>query len=300
MREKFVIKFDHKDNIVGYRWYNPEVKQIGIVQIAHGLSEHILRYDEFANFLVNNGFQVIGADHYHHGESAEDPKNVGIISDYDFIDAVIKSIKLVREEFSSEFTGIRCLFSHSMGSISTQEYIQRYQNDYDKVVLSGTDVGDFKYKMLKILSSITSKNNPEKCSKIINSLTFGNFQKKFPEKSKFNWLSKNEKNILNYEADPLCGAPVPDMAYHSIACSLNKTFKKSSIKKINKNLKIFIFSGAKDPVSNFGKSVNKLHKKYKAMGLNVSKKLYANLRHETLNENERFDVYNDVIKFLKD
>ena len=42
MRERFVIKFDDKDDIVGYRWYNPDVKPIGTIQIAHGLSEHVL------------------------------------------------------------------------------------------------------------------------------------------------------------------------------------------------------------------------------------------------------------------
>ena len=231
MRERFVIKFDDKDDIVGYRWYNPDVKPIGTIQIAHGLSEHVLRYDEFANFLVDNGFQVLGEDHYHHGESAEEPSKVGVISDYDFIDAVIKSIKLVREEFASEFTGIRCLFSHSMGSISSQEYIQRYPNDFDKVILSGTDVGDARYGLLKILTSMTSKNDPARCSKLINKLTFGGFQKKFEEDSEFNWLSKSSENIKNYEADPLCGAPVPDMVYHSIACSLRKSFKKSSTSK---------------------------------------------------------------------
>lgn len=50
MRERFVIKFDDKDDIVGYRWYNPDVKPIGTIQIAHGLSEHVLRYDEFRIF----------------------------------------------------------------------------------------------------------------------------------------------------------------------------------------------------------------------------------------------------------
>ena len=249
--------------------------------------------------LVDNGFQVLGEDHYHHGESAEEPSKVGVISDYDFIDAVIKSIKLVREEFASEFTGIRCLFSHSMGSISSQEYIQRYPNDFDKLILSGTDVGDARYGLLKILTSMTSKNDPARCSKLINKLTFGGFQKKFEEDSEFNWLSKSSENIKNYEADPLCGAPVPDMVYHSIACSLRKSFKKSSIEKVNKNLKIFIFSGAKDPVSNFGKSVNKLYKKYQKAGLSVSKKLYEDLRHESLNENERYEIYNDVLNFFK-
>lgn len=58
---------------------------------------------------------------------------------------MIKSLHLVREEFANDFQGITCLFSHSMGSITAQEYIQKYPNDFQKVILSGTDVGDLRY-----------------------------------------------------------------------------------------------------------------------------------------------------------
>ena len=43
--------------------WSPEGKPRGIVQIAHGVAEHIGRYDEFARFLTENGFLVAGNDH---------------------------------------------------------------------------------------------------------------------------------------------------------------------------------------------------------------------------------------------
>ena len=72
MRERFEIKFDEKAKLVVYKWTNSNVKTIGCVQIAHGLSEHVTRYDAFANFLADHGFTVLAEDHYQHGESAED------------------------------------------------------------------------------------------------------------------------------------------------------------------------------------------------------------------------------------
>lgn len=213
MRERLKIKFDEKNNLVGYKWIaTGKIK--GIVQIAHGLSEHVVRYDDFANFLNEHGYHVIAFDHYHHGESVEEHNDLGIIEDYDFITAVVRGIKLVRETFKDDFMGKKILFSHSMGSISTQTYIQQYPNDFDKVILSGTDVGDIRYAFLKLLTSITTKKHDFRTSsKLVHNLTFGNFEKKFKEKSSFNWLSKNPDNIKNYELDPLCGAPVSDRTY---------------------------------------------------------------------------------------
>lgn len=302
MRERFKLKFDDIDDIICYKWHNIDNKNPkGTILIAHGLSEHVTRYDDFANFLVKEGYIVLGMDHYHHGESADSPDNVGIIEKYDFIDAVIKGIKLVREEFKDLFTKNSCLFGHSMGSIASQTYIQRYPNDFNKVILSGTDVGDFKYVLLKLLTNLTVKKGDFKTStKLVYSLTFGGFERKFQNRYQFNWLSVNQDNIANYINDPLCGASVSDSVYKSISNALRGSFKTKNIRKINPNSKIFIFSGSEDPVSAMGKSVNKLYKKYKNANLTVFKKLYPGLRHEVLNENEKLETYKDVIKFLNE
>ena len=196
MKERFELKFDDKNNLIVYKWSNPDRPAIGCVQISHGLSEHITRYEDFANFLVSKGFTVIGDDHYQHGESCKDLSKLGKVEEYDFIDAMIKSLHLVREEFANDFQGITCLFSHSMGSITAQEYIQKYPNDFQKVILSGTDVGDLRYLFLQWITSLSiKKNDCITSSKFVHNITFGNFQKKFSEDSKFNWLSKNMENI---------------------------------------------------------------------------------------------------------
>lgn len=86
MKERFELKFDDKNNLIVYKWSNPDRPAIGCVQISHGLSEHITRYEDFANFLVSKGFTVIGDDHYQHGESCKDLSKLGKVEEYDFID----------------------------------------------------------------------------------------------------------------------------------------------------------------------------------------------------------------------
>jgi alpha-beta hydrolase superfamily lysophospholipase len=41
----------------------PSDTPAAIVQIAHGMAEHISRYDEFASYLNQNGILVVGNDH---------------------------------------------------------------------------------------------------------------------------------------------------------------------------------------------------------------------------------------------
>ena len=76
--------------------------------------------------------------------------------------------------------------------------------------------------------------------------------------------------------------------------------KKKFLKKIRKDLDIFIISGKEDPVTNFSKDVEKLHKMYNKLGIqNVDTKVYDGMRHEILNEDDREQVYADVVAFFK-
>lgn len=62
---------DKKTNIHAVRWM-PEGKPVGIIQIAHGVTEYILRYEDFARYLTDKGFIVTGNDHLGHGKSIAD------------------------------------------------------------------------------------------------------------------------------------------------------------------------------------------------------------------------------------
>ena len=59
---------------------------------------------------------------------------------------------------------------------------------------------------------------------------------------------------------------------------------------------VAIFSGALDPVGGAGKLVEKLYKQYVDLGVkDVSIKLYADARHEILNEICRDEVFADFL-----
>ena len=60
--EFYMPSTDGEDMLHVIEW-KPEGKVRGILQISHGMIEHIGRYDRFARFMVKQGFLVIGNDH---------------------------------------------------------------------------------------------------------------------------------------------------------------------------------------------------------------------------------------------
>lgn len=299
MKIKKIIPFEDV-NLTTYLWKNETVKCIGTIQIFHGMAEHILRYDDFAEILAKKGYIVIGHDHYAHGNSTVINK-IGVIETGDFMKKIIDACKAVHNEYSEYFTKNNFLFAHSMGSMAAQRYIQLYPDDFNKVILCGTDIGNIKYKMSIILTNnIIKKYGSISYTKIVKKFSMDAFNKKFKaEHPSLGWLSVNKENIANYENDQLCGAEFPTNYYNSISKLLVEAAKPKNIELINKESKILLIAGIEDPVTNFTKSTNKLLKLYKKHNIIAKKIIYNNARHELLNENEntKTKVINDIIEF---
>ena len=280
------LKYDEKVNLCVYIW-EPSGQVKGTIQIAHGMAEHLARYDAFGTKYAKMGYLVIGADHYAHGLSVKEVKDIGVVTDYDFMDTILGSIKAVRSHYESLFGSNNILFAHSMGSMACQRYIELYPDDFNKVIISGTDYPFGKYAFAKILTSSSGKTGKIKYSKFIDNLGVGSFNKKFnKEYPKVAWLSSNKENYLAYEKDPLSGAMFPNNYYHSLAEMLLLSKKKEERAKISKELKILIIAGSNDPVGGFGKGPTKLYNDYEKLLSkdNVQLTLLENGRHECLNE----------------
>ncbi len=301
MREERILKFDPNINIVSYRWYSPNMKVRGVVELFHGMAENILRYDEFANELVKNGFMVIGHDHIAHGATASSPDEIGKVYNYDFMDAILKGMKLVRDEYDDYFKDkTRFAFAHSMGSMAMQRYIQKFPHDFDAVVLSGTDIGGGKYHFAKVLTKMFMKKNKITYSKFILSLTTGGFNKKFKnDHPKFGWLSRNLDNIKLYEENDYCGVDFPTNYFYSLSKMMCENVKKKNLNQINSKIRLFLYSGTEDPVSRYGCAIKKLARLYRNHGLDVTSKLIPKARHEVHNESAAIkkDLLNDIISF---
>lgn len=301
----FTFKGEEDIDIYVYKYEPIEKENInGIVQISHGMSEEAGRYKRFANYLTDNGYIVYINDHRGHGKSAENINRIGILAQKDGIHCIVKDLNKLTKIINTENNGLPIfLLSHSMGSFAAQKYIIDYSEDIDGVILSGTNglhgiEVDLGFLVAKVMSKIQGR---EKKAYLIDKLAFGGFNKKFkPNKSEFDWLSRDFKEVEKYIENEYCGVVFSNGYFYDLFKLFKEIRNINNLKKINSKLPIYIFAGDKDPVGKFGKGITKLYENYKKVGIeNVEFKLYSGGRHEMLNEINKDEVINDTINWIK-
>ena len=301
---EFTFKSEDGKEIYGCKWV-PAKKPTAILQIAHGMAEHINRYGGFAEALTNEGFAVYGNDHRGHGKTEKSIEDLGYFADENGWDKVVRDMKLLTETAEKDFSGIPVfLFGHSMGSLLSRNYIMEYGKNLKGVILSGT-AGDpgLLGKIGSIIAKSELKKNGKKArSPKLDDLSFGTFNKAFrPNRTKFDWLTRDNTEVDKYVNDDYCGGIFTVGFFNDLLRVIARINQKSNIAKILKTLPVYLFSGEKDPVGKNTKSVMSVVKSFKKTGItDVTVKFYKDARHDMLNEINKEEVHKDIIGWLKD
>ena len=277
-----------------YDWsiQNPKKQMI----IIHGLAEHAKRYDDFAQFLNKKGISVFSMDLRGHGESIDD--GLGTFSKKDGWLKVIEDIKLLYLYVKnlSPDTDI-VLFGHSMGSIFARALLQKTADKYEKCVLSGVTIS--KPGLRDVAPFLASLFPQRKPAKVLDNLTFGDFSKAFrPNRTKFDWLSRDKEQVDKYVADEKCGFVATGSMFKDVASVLLFTLKDKNINSMPKDTPIFIISGENDPAGSFGYDAKYLAESYNKAGITADFKIYKSARHELINEINNKEVYEDIAEFV--
>lgn len=300
---EFTFKGSDNKQIHAYKWL-PETKVKGVLQVAHGMAEHAMRYEGFANYLNTQGYALYANDHRGHGKTAGSVENLGYFADKKGWDLVVEDMHLLTKKIKEEQPNIPVfLFGHSMGSFLSRDYISQYGNDLKGVILSATagdpgflgKIGTF---VAKMQSLIKGKNN---FSDLLDKLSFGEFNKPFePSRTTFDWLSRDEAEVDKYINDPYCGTVFTSGFFVDLLTGISKINKMTCIKKVPKNLPVYFMAGEKDPVGDFTKGVSEIFHKFQDAGIqNINRKFYLGARHEILNETNREEVYQDIFTWLE-
>lgn len=277
-------------------WPNKHAK--AWVHILHGMAEHASRYDDFARFLVSCGYSVIAHNHRGHGSSPT--CEIGLYADADGWEKVQQDIDVIRDTIKDDKPYF--MFAHSMGTFITQAYLAKQPKHISGLILSGSNIQPTPLlkagRMVAKLEKMRLGHNNN--SALLQFLSFGSFNKAFkPNRTDFDWLSKDEAQVDAYINDPLCGFDCSVQLWLDLFSGLIDLYGNKSFAQIQNDLPILIFGGDKDPVGEMGKGLPKLANAYKKAGQNrVELKLYENGRHEMLNEVNRNTVYKDVSTWL--
>jgi len=282
---------------------NKEEPLRGVVQIAHGIGEHIGRYEAVALALNKEGFAVYGNDHRGHGRTANDGKTLGQYTGENFWnDAVLdmhEMTELIKSEHPDTFF---ILLGHSLGSLLGRDYISRYGAEVDAVIVSGT-AGYIKVlgpAGVAITNLLVRFRGRTATSPFIESFFFDQFNRKFkPNRTKLDWLSRDRKEVDKFDKDPLRSEKFNVGILYAAAFGGKMANAPDTLKKTPKNLPMYIFSGDQDPVGEMGEGVKRVYRDYKKAGMKkLTLKLYPGGRHEMLNETNRKEVIADMINWI--
>lgn len=299
----YYLSKDEKTQIHASEWI-PEGTPRAILQICHGMVEYIGRYADFAQYLSGNGFYLTGNDHLGHGESVVSDDMHGYFGKDRGNEYVIGDIHELRCRTAEKFPGVPYfMLGHSMGSFLLQQYIEMYGEGLKGAIIMGT--GSQPKAVLKagklLCRTMSAFRGQMYRSSLVDNTAFGSYNKRFePARTTHDWLTKDEKIVDKYLADPWCTFMFTVNAYYQMFRGMEYLQNKDHIAQIPKDLPLLLVSGAEDPVGDFGKGVTQAYESYKEAGIrDLQMKLYPGDRHEILNELDRQQVYEDLKNWLE-
>ncbi len=302
-KEFYYLSRDGKTQIHAVEWI-PEGRVSGVLQLCHGMVEYIERYNEFAEYMCEHGYYVIGHDHLGHGKSVNSEADYGYFPEKDGNRFVIGDIQQLRVMTEKKYPDTPYLMlGHSMGSFLLRQYLTMYGEGLAGVVIMGTG-----YQPLIILKAgqmicriAALFKGWRYRSKFVDNLSFGGFNKKFePSETSRDWVTSDKELRQKYVEDPLCMFRFTLGGYYQMFEGMKVLVKKEYFSHIPKDLPVLFTAGSDDPVGAFGKNVKKVYRQFKAAGMQkVAIKLYAGGRHEVLNETNRTQVYEDLYQWCE-
>lgn len=300
--EFYIRSTNGRNRLHVIQWQPVEVVR-AILQISHGMGEHTERYDEFATFMARNGILVIGNDHLGHGESVKDADELGYFDAKRRSGTVVTDMARVTRDIRARYPGVPFfLLGHSMGSFLARRYMMTYGRILDGVILTGTGAASpLALRAGKLLADLIGLIRGERYrSRILAIMAFGGYNSRLqPVRTDFDWLSVNTENIDRYMADPRCGYNFTVNGYKTLFDMLEFIQDEKNIARVPADLPVLMLYGSEDPVGHYGKDIGSIRRAMKKAGMRKIKlRSYPGDRHEILNEDDREQVYQDILTFI--
>ena len=301
MRTDFYYESQCGSQIHGCRW-TPEGEVKAIVQIVHGISERLERYDELVQFLNDQGILVVGEDHMGHGLSVTE-KTPRCYFAGGWFGAVEDTQRLTKDTMD-QYPGVPYFYyGHSMGSFMTRTILAKYPDaPISGAILCGT--GWQKPALItaakvvaKIVGKIKGDTHP---SSLMRKLAFGSYNDRIdPVRTGLDWLTRDEQSVDAYIADPLCGGTASAGLMADMMDGFRFNQDPRNLNAMNKELPVFFIAGDADPVGDYGKGILYTAEMFRKAGMKqVDVKIYPLCRHELHNERNKDEVRRDVADWI--
>ncbi|MDD3503705.1 MAG: alpha/beta hydrolase [Eubacteriales bacterium] len=278
-------------------------KARGLILIIHGMAEHQLRYQSFAEYLSKHNYIVCTLDLPGHGRTAPDEKHLGYFSEHDGSNKIQLDIIELMNILIQMYPGIPpIIFGHSMGSLIARRFCATSGIKLAAAIFSGTPAPNAIAGIaVKLAEHSVKKNGGYYRDDKLNKLMSGKFQSRLPQAlTPYDWISSDEEEVNKYVNDPFCGFVFTASGFKDLFTMVKSVSSRKWAASVQSNLPIMLFSGEQDPVGGFGLGVKKINRWLQKYGHPTHLILYENGRHEMLNEQNRQIVWENVTEWLNE
>lgn len=297
-REEIVLTADDGHRI-HMQLFAPSANAVGLIQILHGLGEHADRYHRFATAANERSFAVCIHDHRGHGRHADER---GFFAAKDGWHRLTSDALLVQESAAGRFSDVPItLLGHSMGSFIAQHFAMVHGARLAALLLSGSN---WQPRLMLVLAHVIARIECWRLgerhgSNLLDKLLFADFNKPFePARTGLDWLSRDDAEVDKYVADSLCGGPYTAGLWRDLTGGLLGITSDHAVSRVPTDLPILISGGEQDPVGG-DKGMGKLAVHYaQTSHARLKVKIYADARHEMLNETNRDEVTSDWLDWI--
>lgn len=282
----------------------PEGPPRGIVHLVHGISEHIGRYDETARFLAEHGFLVCGEDHLGHGRTVTDG-SYGFFAPENGWTLAARDVRALRKLEGARHPNLPYfLLGHSMGSFLTRTYLILWPGTVSGAVLMGTGQEPAPLVALgKRISALECRRlGPRGVSPLVHTLSLGAYNRRFrPSRTPSDWLSRDSAEVDAFLADPLCQSRPTVSLFRDMMGGLQLIARRDQLARMDPSVPVCFLSGQEDPVGGMGRGVEQVVRMFQDAGCrDLSLHLYPGARHELFHEQNRREVWADLLDWLED
>lgn len=270
---------DGRSRIKAVFWLDGRFKQgdvpRAIIQIVHGMGEHVGRYERFARYLAGLGFIVCGNDHIGHGRTAQSPDEFGELPGRHPVDYMVDDVHALRQAIQSDIVNYfpadptlpYVMFGHSMGSLILRCYLPKYGEGLTGAIICGTTMPNRLMSGAGVLLSkaLIALKGPRVKSNFLHQMAYGVYSKKIPNaRTKFDWISSDPKEVDAFIADEATGFKFSGAVYLALTEGAFDSAQAATFRGIPKELPILLISGDEDPVGGNGRQVEKVGNKMRA------------------------------------
>jgi alpha-beta hydrolase superfamily lysophospholipase len=289
-------------NTVYYIYTPIGVKPVGVVQIVHGMCEYIERYEDFIDFLCSNGYIVCGNDNIGHGASVNTADDFGYFGEKNGWKYLVKDAVRLTRMIRGKYSGLPYyILGHSMGSLIVRTLLTGYSHLYSGALILGTISLSFGTDFcLAVIESAAEIKGSHYRSAALDKLLFGVTNARIKDrKTEYDWVTSDKEILEKYASDPRCTFTFTARGMYDLVMLVKYVSSRGWTDKVPERLPVFIAGGSDDPVGRYGKCPAALFNRLRSAGFTDAElHIYPRMRHEILNEIDRRDVYDDILRWL--